>query len=156
MWRSNEKRLFRCRWCGECWDSIQQRGDECDTCVFPVPIYYSLGCNFPMLFHHSSASSAYVMWIQGKGRLARGWLVQVSWCLVWSGGRAPRMITPLSQLQGVLLVRTLTSVTGLFIGVAFRVITIQGQRIGSISYSGFCTLSCHTGKMDLDLPVLLF
>ena len=82
---------------------------------YPFSIF---GCNFPMSFHHHSASFAYVMWIQGKGPPACGWLVQVSWYLVWCRGRTPLMATPLSHFQeGVLLVRTLTSVTGLFIGI---------------------------------------
>ena len=53
---------------------------------YPFSIF---GCNFPMSFHHHSVSFAYVMWIQRKGHPACGWLVQVSWYLVWCGGCTP-------------------------------------------------------------------
>ena len=120
-------------------------------CFFRYP-FSIFGCNFPMSFHHHSASFTYVMWIQGRGPPACGWLVQVSWYLVWCRGRTPLMVTPVSQFrEGVLLVRTLTSVTGLFIGITYRVIAIKDQQNGSIWYSGFGTPSCHTGRMDLDL-----
>ena len=51
--------------------------------------FLCFGCNFPMLFLHPSATSAYVMWIQGKGPPVCGWLVQVSCYLAWCGGCAP-------------------------------------------------------------------
>ena len=93
---------------------------------YPFSIF---GCNFPMLFHHHSASFTYVMRIHRKAPPACGWLVQVSWCLVWCGGRTPLMV----------------------IRITYRVIAIKDQQISSIPYSGFGTPSCHTGRMDLDL-----
>ena len=44
-----------------------------------------------------------------------------------------------------------TDVTGLFIGITYRVIAIKDKQIGGISYSVFGTPSCHTGRKDLDL-----
>ena len=96
------------------------------TLVFSRYPFSIFGCNFPMSFHHHYASFTCLMWIQGKGPPACGWLVQVFWYLVCCGGRTPLMVTPVSQFrEGVLLVRTPTSVTGLFIGIIYRVITIS-------------------------------
>ena len=39
---------------------------NCDTGVFFRYPFSIFGCNFPMSFHHHSASFAYVIWIRGK------------------------------------------------------------------------------------------
>ena len=108
---------------------------ECDPSVFGYPFLLFWGCYSPSAFViflcHHRASEGFM-----ERPFSRDCVVRIPgiWCDVRD--TCPLMATRLAQFwEGVPLVRTLTSMADLFLGITYWVIAIKDQWISGISHS---------------------
>ena len=108
----------------------------CDPSIFGYPFFSILGCystvDFVIFLHHHRASEGFMERPSSRDCVVR---IPGIWCDVRD--TCPLMATHLVRFwEGVPLVRTLTSMADLFIGITYWVIAIKDQWISGISHSG--------------------